>query len=312
MMELLERYLAAVAEELPVEQQQDIIRELRANLLDQIDALQQDGPLSDAQLSQLLLQQGHPVDMAQRFAPSAPLVASEDMPLYKTVLWHGAALLAVIALLKSLGGLILADSINPVRLLLQLGFNFIDSFATLLLVVTAVFYLCGRAGWTKEWRQRQWHPARLPRYSLARMKLSDSITDLTSALFLLLLLWTPLWLSAEAQQQLPVRLADGMEYWRYLLTVFAMLSAGFALYRLTQFSWQRWSKWAYIADHLIFAAIFAAMAFTGGLFTEPELLTDQAVLFWTHAAGSIYYVLLATAVVLLVLAFTEYRQLRRL
>ena len=47
MMELLERYLAAVAAELPVDQQHDIIRELRANLLDQIDALQQDGPLDE-------------------------------------------------------------------------------------------------------------------------------------------------------------------------------------------------------------------------------------------------------------------------
>lgn len=312
MMELLERYLAAVAAELPVDQQQDIIRELRANLLDQIDAIQQDGPLDDAQLSQLLLQQGHPVDMAQRFAPSAPLVASEDMPLYKTVLWHGAALLAVIALLKSLGGLILADSINPVRLFLQLGFNFIDSFATLLLVVTTLFYLCGRAGWTKDWRQRQWHPTRLPRYPLARMKLSDSITDLTSTLFLLLLLWTPFWLSVEAQQHLPVRLADGMEHWRYLLTFFAALSTAFALYRLTQLSWQRWSKWCYIADHLVFAAIFAAMALQGGVFTEPQQISDGARFFWTHAAGSISYILLATAAVLVFLAITEYRQLRRL
>jgi hypothetical protein len=311
MMELLERYLAAVAAELPLDKQQDIIRELRANLLDQIEAQQQNGPLDETQLSQLLLQQGHPVDMAERFVPSAPLVAGEDMPLYRTVLWHGAALIAVVALLKSLGGLVLADSINPVRLFLQLGFSFIDSFATLLLVVTAVFYLCGRAGWTKEWRQRQWHPTRLARYPLARIKLSDSVTDLTSALFLLLLLWTPLWLSPEAQQYLPVKLADDMEHWRYLLTFFSALSAGFALYRLTQLSWQRWSKWAYIADHLIFAAIFAAMALTGGVFTEPELLTDKALLFWTHAAGSIYYVLLATAAVLMVLAFTEYRQLRR-
>jgi len=312
MMELLERYLAAVAAELPADKQHDIIRELRANLLDQIEALQQNGPLDDAQLSQLLLQQGHPVDMAQRFAPSAPLVASEDMPLYKTVLWHGAALMAVIALLKSLGALVLADSINPVQLVLQLGFSFIDNFATLLLVVTAVFYGAGQAGWTKEWRQRQWHPARLPRYPLARMKLSDSITDLTSALFLLLLLWTPLWLSVEAQQHLPVRLADGMEHWRYLLTVFTLLSAGFACYRLTQLSWQRWSKWCYILDHLVFAVIFAAMAFKGGVFTEPQQITDGARFFWTHAAGSISYILLATAAVLVVLAIAEYRQLRRL
>lgn len=312
MMELLERYLAAVAAELPADKQHDIIRELRANLLDQIEAQQQDGLPDDQKLSQLLLQQGHPIDVAQRFAPSAPLIASEDMPLYKTVLWHGAALMAVIALLKSLGGLVLADSINPVRLLLQLGFSFIDNFATLLLVVTAIFYGAGQAGWTKEWRQRQWHPARLPRYPLARIKLSDSITDLTSALFLLLLLWTPLWLSVEAQQHLPVRLADGMEHWRYLLTVFAALSAVFACYRLTQLSWQRWSKWCYIADHLIFAVIFAAMALKGGVFTEPQQLTDGARLFWTHAAGSIYYILLATAAVLVLLAIAEYRQLRRL
>lgn len=312
MMELLERYLAAVAAELPADKQHDIIRELRANLLDQIEAQQQDGLPDDQQLSQLLLQQGHPIDVAQRFAPSAPLIASEDMPLYKTVLWHGAALMAVIALLKSLGGLVLADSINPVRLLLQLGFSFIDNFATLLLVVTAIFYGAGQAGWTKEWRQRQWHPARLPRYPLARIKLSDSITDLTSALFLLLLLWTPLWLSVEAQQHLPVRLADGMEHWRYLLTVFAALSAVFACYRLTQLSWQRWSKWVYILDHLVFAVIFAAMALKGGVFTEPQQLTDSARLFWTHAAGSIYYILLATAAVLVLLAIAEYRQLRRL
>ena len=312
MMELLERYLAAVAAELPADKQQDIIRELRANLLDQLEAQQQDEQMDDQQLSQFLLKQGHPVDVAQRFAPCAPLVASEDMPLYKTVLWHGAALMAVIALLKSLGGLVLAESINPLRLLIQLGFSFIDNFATLLLVVTAVFYGAGQAGWTKEWRQRQWHPTRLPRYPLARMKLSDTITDLTSALFLLLLLWTPLWLSTEAQQHFPVRLADGMEHWRYLLTFVTILSAGFAFYRLTQLSWQRWSKWCYITDHLVFAAIFAAMALKGGVFAEPQQLTEGARLFWTYAAGSIYYILLATAAVLLVLAIAEYRQLRRL
>lgn len=312
MMELLERYLAAVAAELPADKQHDIIRELRANLLDQIEAQQQGATLDEAELSQLLLQQGHPVDVAQRFAPSAPLIASEDMPLYKSVLWHGAALMAVIALLKSLGGLVLADSINPVQLVLQLGFSFIDNFATLLLVVTAVFYGAGQVGWTKEWRQRQWHPARLPRYPLARMKLSDSITDLTSALFLLLLLWTPLWLSVEAQQHLPVRLADGMEHWRYLLTCFAALSAGFACYRLTQLSWLRWSKRCYILDHLVFAAIFAAMGLQENVFTEPEQVTDGARFFWTHAAGSISYILLATAAVLLLLAANEYRQLRRL
>lgn len=311
-MELLERYLAAVAAELPVDKQHDIIRELRANLLDQIDALSAQGPLDDARLSQFLLEQGHPVDVAQRFAPSAPLIAGEDMPLYCTVLWHGAALVAVLALLKSLGGLVTADSVNPIRLLLQLAFSFIDHFATLLFVVTAVFYAAGRAGWTKEWRQRRWQPAQLPKYPLARLKLSDSITDLTSSLFLLLLLWTPLWLSEQAQANLPVRLADGMEFWRYLLTFFALFSAGFSLYRLTQLSWQRWSKWCYIADHLLFALIFAGMALQGGVFTEPAVLSDSALLFWTHAAGSIDYVLLATAAVLVWLALLEYRQLRRL
>ncbi|MDZ7868318.1 MAG: hypothetical protein U5L02_03805 [Rheinheimera sp.] len=62
----------------------------------------------------------------------------------------------------------------------------------------------------------------------------------------------------------------------------------------------------------MFAAIFAAMALKGGVFTEPQQLSDGAVLFWTHAAGSISYILLASAAVLVLLAIAEYRQLRRL
>ena len=133
MMELLDRYLDAIAVELPKEKQPDIIRELRANLLDLVDAAREDkgSELTEAELGQLLQKHGHPVDVAQRYAPDLPLVAAEDMPLYRTVLWHSAAVVAVLVLLKSLGLLVQLDSFNPVTLIISLIAGFIEQFSKL-------------------------------------------------------------------------------------------------------------------------------------------------------------------------------------
>lgn len=313
MMELLDRYLAAVQQELPLDRQQDIIRELRANLLDMIEARaeQQNGELSTAELTALLQQHGHPVDVAQRFAPDAPLVAAEDMPLLRTVLWHGAAVLLVLALLQTCSGMLQDDSLNPVRLLLQTFSRFVDNFAVLLLVVIAVFYSCGRAGLTQKWRQRRWQLADLPRYPQARLQLSDGITDLTSALFLLMLLWTPLWMSAQAQADLLVHLADGLEGWRYGLSIMCVGSALFALYRLTQRSWQRWSLALYIFEHLLFAAVFVALALLPELLVQTRFVSANGWI-WPRLESILDSALLVTAAILLWLALLELRRFRQL
>ncbi len=313
-MEFIERYLDAVSVELPQEKQQDIIRELRANLLDLLDAAreEQGRELTDVEICQLLQQQGHPVTVAQRYAPDLPLVASEDMPLYRSVLWHSAAVVGVLVLLKGLTGLIHADSLNPLRLLISMAYNFFDQFATVLLIVTAIFYGAAHAGWTQNWRQRRWQANDLPRYPRARMRLSDGITDLTSSAFLLLLLWTPLWMSDSAQANLPVRLTADSEIWRYVLTVLAVCSLLFSLYRFTQLSWQRWTKYCYALEHGVFAVVFALMANQTKLVERVAEQSSQYDKLWLMADRSISAVLAVTAVILLGLAILEFKRARSL
>ena len=45
-MELVDRYIAAVQRELPEDKRQEISRELKANICDQLDALAEQGDLS--------------------------------------------------------------------------------------------------------------------------------------------------------------------------------------------------------------------------------------------------------------------------
>ena len=82
-MGMVERYIAAVQRELPEKKRDDISRELKANILDQIDALEsQQGSVSDAEVAGLLKAMGHPRKVALQFCPPTPLVTAELMPLY--------------------------------------------------------------------------------------------------------------------------------------------------------------------------------------------------------------------------------------
>lgn len=311
-MDLLERYVASVAAALPAERAVDISREVRANLLDLLDeqAAVLGRPLTTAELTSYLEQQPHPQQLAQRYLPAPPLVSSEDMPLYRTVLWYSAALLAVLMLLKSLGALVQQDDVNPIRFIVQFAVSFIDDFAVFWLLVTAIFYSCARAGWTERWRQRRWQLAHLPSQPQARIGLTDLVADLTSSSFLLLLLWTPLWMSATGQAQLMLMLAPDMQHWRWILTVLCTGSVLLALYRIYQRSWQRWTLALYIVELLAFAAVFIAMANT----STPVLQATGAGARWLQQqmVGLLDLALVTTAVVLLVLAAIELRRYYRL
>ncbi len=238
-MTTLDVYINAIAAELPDDTQTEICREIRATLLDHLDERreQQGRELTDEEVAAVLQRWGHPVQVAQRYHTEPALIASEDMPLFRTVLSYGAALIAALAILKSLSGLISAQSINPLQLLVQLGFAFVDMFSTFLLVAIAVFYLLARSGELQKWRQRPWTLADLPKLPQARLTLSDTVSDLVSGLFLVLLLWTGWWMSAERAAELPLQLKPDAAYLRYLLTALGLWTVLCASYRLTRRHW---------------------------------------------------------------------------
>lgn len=259
-MDLLDRYLASLELSLNVDNKNDVIREIKANILDELEARVAEGENKDFALNAILVEHGHPLLAAQQYAPQPPLVAGEDMPLYKTVLWHSAALVFVFSLLQTVSSMLQSDSINPLRLLFQTTAHFIDHVGFIVLLVTVIFYLLGKHGMLSSLRYRAWTPAKLPQFPQTKLSLSDTITDLFSVAFLLLILWTPLWMTASAQQNLLLTLAPDFEYWRIILTVLSVFSGLFALYRLSQNTWKRWSLMAYIADHFLFGVAFLWMA----------------------------------------------------
>ena len=75
-MELVKRYIAAVQRELPDTKRDEIGRELHANIMDQLDALQeQKGQLTDFDIAAVLKSMGHPRAVAEQFVPPQPLIS---------------------------------------------------------------------------------------------------------------------------------------------------------------------------------------------------------------------------------------------
>jgi hypothetical protein len=83
-MDLLERYLQAVGEHLPVKDRTDVLAELRANLTEQIEAREDElhRPLSEDELPEILRSHGHPSVVAARYQPRRSLIGPEVFPYY--------------------------------------------------------------------------------------------------------------------------------------------------------------------------------------------------------------------------------------
>ena len=87
-MELLDRYLQAVRKHLPLQRQDDIIAELRANLESQLDEKQEElgRPLTAAEAEEWIRRLGPPVQMAGRYHPQQYLIGPAIYPVYLYVL----------------------------------------------------------------------------------------------------------------------------------------------------------------------------------------------------------------------------------
>ncbi len=317
-MNLLDRYILAVEQALPEDKKSEISRELRANLQDEIDAFidqsETEIPQEDA-VAQVLKKYGHPQLTARTFFTEPPLVSGFDMPLYKRVLSHGAAALFVYALLRTVVSMLQDESINPFRLIFQSIGVFIDGLAWLFLALTVAFYYIGKSYNLSQWQYGKWTIDSLPNGPLLKIKTSDTITDLISNSFILLILWTPLWMSDAIYQQQVLALAPSAEYWRIILTVLCVQSLLQALYRFTQSYWDKRTCLAYLGDLLLFAFanLFLAM-------TDPVLLLNPEIELNANAISRILenisqstqYVFFSISFICFVLSFFQFKKYRSL
>ena len=83
-MDLLERYLQAVEEYLPAKGRADVLAELRANLLDQMEEREETlgRPLTTDEVAEILRKHGHPSIVAARYQPRRSLIGPEIFPYY--------------------------------------------------------------------------------------------------------------------------------------------------------------------------------------------------------------------------------------
>jgi len=87
-MELIERYLQAVAAALPESQRDDIIKELRDNILSQVEEQEHTlgRPLSEDEQIELLKKLGSPARLASRYRKQEYVVGSSTFPIYWKIL----------------------------------------------------------------------------------------------------------------------------------------------------------------------------------------------------------------------------------
>ena len=270
-MELVDRYIQAVKLALPKAKQGEICKELRANIIDEIEALNgisnhSSSAVIDDTIIQVLKAHGDPQTVAQQYAPQYPLVASEDMLLYKKVIMYALTLLFVYALVMSGAHLIEQQSVNAIAYFFVAVGIFIDNVWILLIVVTLSFYYLGKSGTLANYRNyylghnkkgsqnNVWSPEMLPEIDAPIIARTDSISETSTALFALLMLWTPLWLSQEKADKLILSFAPDMAHWRIIFTFVLLFSLVCAIYRLFKKYWTKRSLGIYILEYIVYIA----------------------------------------------------------
>jgi hypothetical protein len=160
-MNLLNRYLQAVAKYLPKARRDDIVAELRANLLSQMEDREEEfgRPLTEAELIAILQHHGNPAFVAGRYrennlglAFGIQLIGPELFPFYKTILAMNLCItLLILAVVLPIVAHAFRDGITLARVFTPLVAQF---FA-----VTLIFIAIERG---KGHVFNRWDPAKLP------------------------------------------------------------------------------------------------------------------------------------------------------
>jgi hypothetical protein len=268
-MELVERYVAAVQRELPESKRQEIGRELHANIMDQLDALkEQQGQLSGDDIAAVLKQMGHPRTVAYQFIPPKALVAAEDMPLLKHTLYMVLGVLFVLQVIGATTHWIGSIDGNLIRFLLQLAAGFIeDACFAFTAVVLSFAALNGTGHKLGNCSGKDWSPKNLPRADLGwqHINLSDIFTDLATCLFLLVVIWYPLWMSPAEFAARSVTFTDTALLMLQWFSPVIVLSVLLSLWQLQQRIWDRRLLLSSVVINLAFTVFLVALAFSGPL-----------------------------------------------
>nr|WP_307955399.1 hypothetical protein [Shewanella putrefaciens] len=265
-MELVDRYIAAVQRELPENKRQEIGRELKANIYDQLDALSEQGQLTEVQVTEVLKTMGHPRKVAQQFSPSTPIVAIEDIPLLKHTL---IMVLGVLFVLQVVGGTMQwlgTSGASLVGFLHYIAAGFIEDACFAFTAIVLSFWLVSTQEKTVTGRHCQtWEPQNLPKVGPGweHISLSDVFTDLATYIFLLLVIWPSVWMSPEQLSTLTVIFSANAQQLLQWFSPIIVLSVVNSLWQLRRRVWAVELLVANIGINVAYALFLLILAFSG-------------------------------------------------
>ena len=263
-MDLVKRYIAAVQRELPDAKRDEIGRELSANIMDQLDALtEQQGEISDADVAALLKQMGHPRTVAQQFVPPQPLISPGYMPLYKNTLFMVLGILFLLQMVDSTSAWLASNQISFFLYMKSLASGFMQDVLLGFTSITLGFCLMSRFEPRQSSQcEQSWQPERLPKVGphWQHIPLSDIFTDLATYLFLLIVIWYPLWFSAEQMANSRFLFTDSAHQLLKWASPLALLGIANSLWQLRQRIWQRSMLQANIVLNAGFVVVILLLA----------------------------------------------------
>lgn len=159
-MDMLDKYLAAVAAQLPVDQREDIIAELKDLILSRFEAREEElgRDLTDEEREAILREVGHPLVVAARYRKGPDsLVGPELFPYWLFAAKAGLLIVAAVAGLSLLVGAI-SDPGDIPQAFGQAVQKFISGGVTIIGVITLIAavmeHYAIRPKWMTEWRVR--------------------------------------------------------------------------------------------------------------------------------------------------------------
>ena len=275
-MDMVEGYIAAVQRELPEKKRDDIGRELKANILDQIEALEsQQGSVSDAEVAELLKTMGHPRKVALQFCPPTPLVTAQLMPLYLHTLYMVLGVLFVISTVEITGRWLGGAEMSLLLFMKGIASDFLASGYFAFTTITIGFAVISRSR-KKETAEVagtcKWSPEKLPAAgkSWQHISLQNIFSDLATLLFLVMLIWYPLWQPDSGTQSIFTEQA--LTILRWFTPVIAIATA----HSLWQLRTRLWTRNMLMLNIAVSAAFLLVSA--GLLMLSPVLQINVEVL----------------------------------
>ena len=188
-MDLLDRYLAAVAALLPKAQRQDIIAELRDLLLSQMEEKEAElgRPLDRAEREAVLRAFGHPIAVAGRFGTPRSVIGPELYPFYMFAVKGLLILTAVVTAIPIVIAVITGHEDGAALA------HFLSGFLTTAMMMIGAATVVGAAierGWIQLGRTLDWKVADLPRLDRRGGKVGSRFeASFELAATLLFILW---------------------------------------------------------------------------------------------------------------------------